>query len=190
MSGRGGLVFGEVQKNWSWLLALGILFIILGIIGLGRTIALTMVSVLFFGILLLIGGGIQIFQSFKCRGWKSFLLHVVIAIAYILVGIEIVASPMVASAILTLLLAFGIIVVGVVRIVMATQLRGLGSWIWPLLSGIVSVLLGLVIAARWPISGLWVIGLFVAIEMIIHGWSYIFIALGAKHARDASPAET
>jgi uncharacterized membrane protein HdeD (DUF308 family) len=115
---------------------------------------------------------------------------VVIAIAYILVGIEIVASPMVASAILTLLLAFGIIVVGVVRIVMATQLRGLGSWIWPLLSGIVSVLLGLVIAARWPISGLWVIGLFVAIEMIIHGWSYIFIALGAKHARDASPAET
>ena len=36
------------------------------------------------------------------------------------------------------------------------------------------------ILARWPVSGLWVIGLFVAIEMIFGGWSYIFIALGAK----------
>jgi uncharacterized membrane protein HdeD (DUF308 family) len=36
------------------------------------------------------------------------------------------------------------------------------------------------ILARWPVSGLWVIGLFVAIEMIFGGWTYIFIALGAR----------
>ena len=181
-----GVVFGEVQRNWGWLLALGILFLILGIVGLGMTFALTMASVLFFGVLILIGGGLQLFESFKCKGWKSMLWHVLIAVLYILVGIEIVTNPMAASAILTLLLAFGIIAVGIVRIVMAIQLRPLKGWIWPLLGWIVSILLGVMIASRWPVSGLWVIGLFVAIEMIAHGWSYVFIALAAKNAPDVA----
>jgi len=76
------------------------------------------------------------------------------------------------------------------RILMALQLRGTSSWVWPLVTGIVAVLLGSVIAARWPISGLWVIGLFVAIEMIIHGWSCIVIALVAKAGGEAAPAES
>ena len=139
--------------------------------------------------LLLIGGGIQLFESLKCKGWKSILFHVLIAVLYILVGIEIIARPMMASAFLTLLLAGGIILVGIVRIVMGIQLCGLKNWVWPLLSGIISVFLGLIIAAKWPVSGLFVIGLFVAIELIIHGWSYIFIALAAKGAVEISPAE-
>ena len=179
-----GVVFGEVQRNWGWLLALGVLFLILGIVGLGMTFALTMASVLFFGVLILIGGGLQLFESFKCKGWKSRLWHVIIAVLYILVGIEIVTNPMFASAVLTLLLAFGIIAVGIVRIIMAIQMRAFKGWIWPLLGGIISLLLGVMIASRWPVSGLWVIGLFVAIEMLAHGWSYIFIALAAKSAPD------
>ena len=30
-------VFGEVKKSWGWMLALGILMVILGMIGLGMT---------------------------------------------------------------------------------------------------------------------------------------------------------
>ena len=44
-------VFGELAKNWGWLLAFGIVFIILGTIGLGMTFALTLASVFLFGIL-------------------------------------------------------------------------------------------------------------------------------------------
>ncbi|MGD8230197.1 MAG: HdeD family acid-resistance protein [Desulfobacteraceae bacterium] len=183
------VVFGDAKKNWNWLLILGVIFIALGAVGLGRVFALTVASVLFFGVLLLIGGGIQLFESFKCKGWKSILFHMLIAILYILLGIEIIARPMVASAVLTLLLAGGIMLVGIVRIVMAIQLRNRKNWGWPLLSGIISVLLGLVIAAKWPVSGLFVIGLFVAIELIMHGWSYIFIALAAKSALETSQAE-
>jgi uncharacterized membrane protein HdeD (DUF308 family) len=183
------LVFGDAKKNWKWLMILGIVFIILGAVGLGRAFAFTIASVLFFGVLLLIGGGIQLFESFKCKGWKSVFFHVLIAILYILVGIEIIARPMVASAVLTLLLAGGIILIGIVRIVMAIQLRKRKNWGWPLLSGIISVFLGLIIAAKWPVSGLFVIGLFVAIELIMHGWSYIFIALAARSALETSRAE-
>ncbi len=183
------LVLGEVQKNWKWLLFLGIAFLILGLIGLGRAFTLTMASVYFFGFLILIGGAIQLFESFKCKGWKSMIWHLVISIIYILVGIQIIARPLVASTVITLMIAIGIILVGILRVVMALQHRGLPNWGWPLFSGIISILLGLVIAARWPVSGLFVIGLFVAIELIIHGWSYLFLALAAKNARAPAPAE-
>lgn len=182
-------VFGEVQKNWKWLLALGIIFVMLGLIGLGRVFALTVASVFFFGILLLIGGGIQLFESFKCKGWKSIILHVLIAVLYVLIGIDIIINPMFASAVLTIILAIGFMLVGIVRIVMAIQTRGSANWFWLLLSGIISVLLGIIISARWPVSGLFIIGLFVAIELISHGWSYIFVALAARKAVNTATAE-
>jgi uncharacterized membrane protein HdeD (DUF308 family) len=180
------LALGEMKKNWKWLLFLGIAFLILGIIGLSRAFTLTIASVYFFGFLILIGGAIQLFESFKCKGWKGFIWHLIISIIYILVGIQIIARPLVATTFITLMIAIGIILVGILRIVMAIQHRGLPNWGWPLFSGIVSILLGLVIAARWPVSGLFVIGLFVAIELIIHGWSYLFLALAAKSARPSS----
>lgn len=56
------------------------------------------------------------------------------------------------------------------------------NWGWPLISGLVSVLLGGMILAQWPQSGLWIIGLFIAIELLLNGWSYLFIALAARTA--------
>lgn len=177
-------VFGEAKKYWGWLLALGIVFIILGMVGLGMTFGLTMASVLFFGILMVIGGGLQLFDAFKCRGWKSIFWHVLIALLYIFAGIVVISHPLLASTLFTAMLAIGIIGAGIVRILMAGQLRGTKGWVWPLFSGIVSILLGVVIIAHWPVSGLWVIGLFIAIEMIIHGWSYIIVALAARSAAE------
>ena len=53
MDANQSAVFGEVQKNWKWMLFLGIIFVVIGFVGLGRTFALTIASVFFFGILLL-----------------------------------------------------------------------------------------------------------------------------------------
>lgn len=181
--------FGELRKNWGWLLAVGILFVVLGTIGMGMTFTLTIVSVLFFGVLLLIGGGVQVVDAFKCKGWKSVALHVLIGVLYVLAAILLITRPALASSVLTLMLAGAIIGVGVLRIVMALQMRGTTGWGWALFSGIVSLVLGALIIAKWPVSGLWVIGMFVAIEMILHGWSYIFIALAAKNAPGAEVAE-
>jgi len=51
--------FGDVQKKWGWLLAMGIVAIALGTFGLGRAVALTLVGVLFYGWLILISGVLQ-----------------------------------------------------------------------------------------------------------------------------------
>lgn len=175
-------VFGDVRANWGWLLALGIVFVILGFIGLGMTFAVTMASVLMYGVLLLIGAGAQFVDAAKCKGWKGIIWHVLIALLYAVAGIAAIADPLAASAILTLMLAGVLIVVGLARVIMAFQMRGARNWLWPLLGGMVSIILGGIIMANWPVSGLWIIGLFVSIELMVNGWSYIFVALSAKSA--------
>jgi uncharacterized membrane protein HdeD (DUF308 family) len=173
-------VLGDLAHNWGWLLAQGILLVVLGTIGLGMTIWLTLASVFIFGVFLVIGGGVQIFQTFKCRGWVSILWHGLIAVFYVLAGFSIMADPLAASTLFTLLLAGALVGIGVMRLIIAFQLRGAKNWFWPLMGGIAAMVLGIMILARWPVSGFWVIGLFVAIEMIFGGWTYIFIALGAR----------
>ena len=173
---------GDLQRNWGWLLALGLSSIALGTLGLYMDFAFTVVSVLFFGVLILAAGIIQLVHAFTCTGWKSVLWHVLIALLYVAAGVDIMIDPIRASAILTLVLAGILIAVGGLRILMAFQLRPASGWFWPLLSGLISVALGAMIIAQWPASGLWVIGLFVAIELIFNGWSYVFIALAARQA--------
>ena len=175
-------VFGEVRRNWGWLLALGIVFVILGFIGLGMTFAVTMASVLMFGVLLLVGAGAQFVDAAKCKGWKGIVMHVLIAFLYLIAGIGAIVDPLGASAILTLMLAGALIFIGLARVIMAFQMKGARNWFWPLLAGIISIILGGIIMANWPVSGLWIIGLFVSIELIMNGWSYIFVSLAAKSA--------
>jgi uncharacterized membrane protein HdeD (DUF308 family) len=175
-------VFGDLSRNWGWLLAFGILSIILGTVGMGMTFGLTLVSVVFFGALLIVGGTFQLVDAFKCQGWKGALWHILIALLYIAGGLLIVVDPVLASETLTLALAAVLIAVGVSRVMMALQHRGQTGWGWLVLSGVISIVLGAMIIAKWPMSGMWVIGLFVAIELIFNGWAYLFVALAARRA--------
>jgi uncharacterized membrane protein HdeD (DUF308 family) len=183
-----GAVFGELKKKWGWLLALGVLLIALGTLGLWMSFAMTLATVMMFGALLMVGGVFQLLNALQLKGWKSMLWHVLIALLYIAAGIVIFTDPVLASLGLTMALAWILIAVGVMRIFMAFQLRPASGWVWPLVSGVISILLGAMILARWPTSGLWVIGLFVAIEMIFNGWSSVFVALAARKAATTESA--
>jgi uncharacterized membrane protein HdeD (DUF308 family) len=180
LSPAAATIFGELEKNWGWLLLFGIVSIVLGTAGLGMTFMLTEVSVVFFGVLLVVGGVFQLLDAFKCRGWKGIAWHVLIALLYVGAGLLMVLHPALASLSLTLFIAYILIAIGVLRGIMAFQLRPSKGWWWALISGIVSVVLGGLIIMEWPQSGLWIIGLFIAIELIFNGWSYVFVALAAR----------
>lgn len=172
----------SLRTHWGWLLTLGILFIILGIIGLGMTVGLTMVSIIFFGILLIIAGISHIIYVFKYKNWRSIIWQALIAIFYILGGCVILYDPLLGSMIITAILAGVFIIIGITRIVMAFSLRAFssGSKGWLFLAGLVSLFLGIILLAQWPVSGLWFIGLFIAIEILMTGWSYIIMALALR----------
>jgi uncharacterized membrane protein HdeD (DUF308 family) len=174
--------FGDLEKNWGWLLAFGLFSIVLGTIGLGMTFVLTELAIVFFAALLIVGGVFQLLDALKCNGWKSTAWHVLIALLYVAAGVYMTLHPTLAAVSLTLLLGAMFIAVGLLRAIMAFQVKPAAGWYWPLISGIVSLILGGLIFAEWPQSGLFIIGLFIAIELIFNGWSYLFIALAARAA--------
>lgn len=177
-------LFGQLKLRWGWLLALGIISLLLGSIGLGMDVLMTVASVQFFGILLLIGGGVQVANAFQCKGWKGMALHVVIGLLYIAAGAVCLADPLGASGILTLGIAGILMAIGVTRVMMAVQHKGHKGWVWILIAGLLAIALGVMIVAQWPSSALWVIGLFVSIELIFNGWALVFLALAARNAGD------
>lgn len=171
-----------LKPSWGYLLAMGILFLILGFVGLGMTFGLTIVSMLFFGVLLIVGGVLQIVEVFKDRQWKGALWHSLIALLYLVGGSMIIYDPVLASTLITAILAGMLIAIGISRMIMAFLARESKGWGWLFVAGLASLILGLMIMAHWPVSGLWFIGLFIAIEMIINGWSYILLAFAARRA--------
>lgn len=169
---------GARRHSWGWLFALGLLFIALGIIGLGMSVAMTIATVLLFGVLLLVGGAFQLVDAFKYRGWKSVLLHTLIALLYLAAGFMLITEPVAGSLILTAFLGGTLVAVGLLRLLMSFQLRGSGiGWGWIALAGVASLVLGGLILFQWPASGLWIIGL------IFHGWAYVMLGLALRALR-------
>ena len=171
---------GQLKRNWGWILGLGILFLILGCIGLGMAVGLTLVSMIFFSALLFIAGITHIIDVFKHKDWSGIIWQSLIAVLYIAAAGVVFYDPFLASTFITAILAAVLIIIGITRIFMAFALKESKGWLWLLLAGISAMILGILILIQWPISGLWVIGLFIAIEMIITGWTYIFIAFALR----------
>jgi len=174
----------EFSLNWGWFMALGLILIALGVVALGRMLLVTLASVVFFGWLLVIAGGIEGLQAFGQRQWGGFFLHLFGGILYIVVGLMLVANPAASALTLTLILAVFFMVSGAFRILVALLMR-FPEWRWLLLNGLITLLLGLLIWKQWPLSGLWVIGLFIGFELIYTGVSWVLLSLAAR--RLASP---
>jgi uncharacterized membrane protein HdeD (DUF308 family) len=169
----------QIAQHWQWFLGLGLVSIILGTFALGSSVLVTLASVVLFGWILLIMGGIEVGHAFWQRQWGGFFLHLVNGILSIVVGFLLATSPGASAVVLTLLLAMFFMAGGLFRIFTALMMR-FPSWGWRLLNGIVTLVLGILIWNQWPVSGLWVIGLFVGIDLIFSGWTTVMLALAAR----------
>lgn len=168
------------KRSWGWLFVLGIFFILMGSIGLGMVVGVTLASMFFLGILLLIAGISQILDVFKSRRWKGVFMHALIAILYVIGGGLVLYDPFLASSLITAALGGVLIVIGLMRIIMSALFRKVKGWFWLLLAGIAALVLGILILTQWPLSGLWFIGLLISIELLICGWTYVFFAFSLR----------
>ena len=162
-----------------YLLTMGIALIVLGVVAIGSSFVATIATVMVFGVLLLLGAIFQVVTAFWGRRWRGFFLHLLAGVLYLIAGLFMIDSPLEAALSLTLLVAACLLVGGILRIVMSLVERFEG-WGWSLLSGVVSFLLGAAIWRQWPLSGLWVIGLFVGIEMLLSGFSWVMLGLAVR----------
>ena len=174
----------EVKRNRGWFLGLGIVLVLLGTIALGCTFTTTTLLVAILGWLMIFAGATQAIHAFwKERGWAGFFIDALMGVLYLVVGFMVVGNPTATAIMLTLMIGMFLMLEGTFRVFTAISVR-YPNWGWSLLNGVVSLALGVMIWRQWPLSGLWVIGLFVGIQMILNGWSFIMLSLAAKNLPD------
>ncbi len=168
-----------LKDNWGWFLVLGLVFIALGILSIIASTFVTLISVIFLGSLLTIGGILQTGYAFWLRKWSVFFTSLLAGIVYIIAGVFLLMHPLAGAISLTLFLAIFYIIGGIFRIASSVYLR-FDQWQWACFSGFIKFLLGVLILQQWPSSGLWIIGLFIGIDFLFFGWFWVIMSLESK----------
>ena len=169
-----------LRAKSGWIIALGVVYLVCGLIALGSVIFATVATVYFVGIMMIVAGAAEVFNSFQIKTWGKFLVWLLLGILYILAGFATFDNPLLAAALLTLLLGVALAASGVVRIVLGFSMRQGTPWMWVVASGLITLLLGLVILVHWPISSLYILGLFLGIDLVFAGVSWIGLGFGFR----------
>jgi uncharacterized membrane protein HdeD (DUF308 family) len=172
-----GLGYAHIASRWRWFVALGTALFVLGVLALGDVVAITLISVIFIGAALLVGGVARTLHAFITKSWSAFALNLIGGLLYIVGGLLIMDEPVAGSVVITILLLVSIAVGGVLQIVIGMRHRDLTGW-WVLaLGGVVSVIVGVLLYASLPWSGLWVLGTLIGIELLVQGATWFRVGL-------------
>lgn len=171
----------ELIQYWGWFLAFGIALVAIGVAAVARAFTATIASMLFFGWLLVIAAVIEIVQAVIVGHWAGFFHHLLAAILFGVTGLLLVTRPLISAEALTFVMAIFFLIGGLFELI-GSSIVALPGWGWQAVDGIITIALGALVLAQWPASGLWVIGLFIGIDLIFYGFAWIALALGLRAA--------
>lgn len=187
---RAGSDIAPLRAKWGWVVALGVVYLITGFVALGSVMLATVASVLVVGVMMIIAGVAEVINAFQLKSWGKFLLWALLGLLYIIAGFMAFENPVLAAVVLTLVLGVSLFASGVMRIFLAFSMKRETPWIWVAISGAITLLLGLLILVRWPINSVYILGLFLGIDLVIAGASWIGIGLGLRKGPIASQARS
>jgi uncharacterized membrane protein HdeD (DUF308 family) len=173
---RSGLRSGNLSRPPFWVcVLLGIAMILAGLIVLGDVVLVTVISTVFIGAAAIAIGAFEVIHAFWTKGWGGFIWQVLLGILYIAFGLVILSQPVASALILTYVLGLTLLLSGVIRILLGFSHWKEAGWIM-LLSGLFGILAGLVILTGFPMTGLWVLGFLLGVDLITHGLGWLSYA--------------
>jgi uncharacterized membrane protein HdeD (DUF308 family) len=178
---------GEAHRSWGWILALGILFVVLGVACIAYDVTATFATMLVFGVMMFISGVAALFQAFAARNWSGSLLYLLSALLRGFTGYLLIRYPGAGAVAVTLVLASFFVVGGLFRIFGAGMIK-FPRYGWAVFSGCLSLLLGILLLVQLPVSSIWFIGFAIGVELIIEGISLIGFAT-AVHRLPSPPSQ-
>lgn len=173
-----------LRRIWGCLVGLGVALILLGFVAIASPVMATFASVTVFGVLLVIGGIVELVSMIWVRQWRGFFHHLLSGLLYLFLGAIMLDRPGLAATGYTLVLAVFFVASGVARTVYAIGHPGPGRG-WTILSGVISFLLGVMIWRELPEAALWVIGTFVGIELVFNGMTWLMLGLAVRKLPEA-----
>jgi uncharacterized membrane protein HdeD (DUF308 family) len=169
----------DQAHHWWWFALLGVVLIAGAMFMFGNLAAATVVSTIFIGATFLVLGAFQIVKAFYTQAWSGTLLNIVLGVLYLLAGFVLWGNPLAGAVSLTFLLAAMLVGSGLVRLWLAYRhWHAMGGLL--MFSGIIAILAGFVIFAGWPASGIWVLGLCLAIDVLFQGFAWLMFGFALR----------
>lgn len=178
----------EIARHWGWFLALGILLVLIGMAAIAFPFLSTIAAKIAIGWVFLIAGVVDVIHAFYVKRWAGFLWNLLIGLLYILAGGWLVFFPLTGILTLTIVIAALFLAEGIMEVIMGLRMRPHEGWGWVIFSGLVAIAAGLLIALSLPESAVWALGLLAGINLLFSGWSFIYLALSGKRAREEGVA--
>ena len=178
-----GSGLSALHGKWGWIVALGVVYVIAGFVALGSVMMATVASVLVVGAMMIVAGVAEVFGAFQMKSWGKFLIWALLGVLYIVAGFLTFENPLFAAVLLTLFLGASLIASGAVRLFLAFSMKRESPWVWVALSGAITLLLGLLIVARWPVNSVYILGLFLGIDLIMAGTGWMSLGFSLKQRK-------
>ena len=173
-------IVAGMKRASGWSIVLGILMILVGMIAILAPLIAGVVIVYVVAWTAIFNGGAQLVYGFRSHSGGRLVLEILLGLLYIVAGVFILTHPAGGLLALTLIIASFLLVYGVVALVLAFQMRPHTGWGWVLFDAIVTILLGALIWAHWPINSEWVVGTLVGISFIASGVSRLMLSLAVR----------
>ncbi|MFI2810377.1 MULTISPECIES: HdeD family acid-resistance protein [Microbulbifer] len=148
---------------------LGVITVILGILAILAPSFTGFSIALLIGGLVLVGGLFRMFWAFRAGSVGKGLLGFALGVLTVLAGIILLANPIILSGALTIMLALYFLADGVAELAAGFSAAGAGSRGWLIFGGAVSILLGIMLWAQFPFSGVWALGILFGIKLFFVG---------------------
>ncbi len=168
----------------SWLIPLAIVTIGLGIFAVIFPLLAALDATLFFGLIFILAGIIQIFYALQSWGIGQVFWKLILGSLYLIAGIFVTIYPL--SGVFTIFtLAVGgtIFVQGIIQVSLSLQMRRtIPNWWWMLISGISSIIFGICIWSSSLLSAAWLIGTLIGIDLLFDGIWMLMLPSGQRRA--------
>lgn len=174
-----------LRAKWGWIVALGAVYVVAGVVALGSVVSATAATVLIVGAMMIVSGVAEVINALQVKTWGRFLFWLALGILYIVAGFVAFENPLLTAVWLTLILGAALVASGVVRIFLGFNMQHGSPWIWVVVSGVITLLLGLIILAHWPVSSLWTLGIFLGVDLVFAGASWVGVGMGLRQGDPA-----
>lgn len=159
-----------------FLILTGLVQMALGVFAITLSVATTYFSVLILAFVLVGTGILDLINVSPQSSEHSFWWRLGNGILTIVIGLMILLLPALSVLVITALIGFFLVSMGIFRGISGSILR-FRNWGWVVFSGIVSIFLGAFILSQLPVSSLWLIGTLVGVEILVHGWSLLMLGM-------------
>lgn len=172
------------MKSWVLWLVIGAVLLVGGLVAIFNPFAATLTAQQIAAWLFLFGGIAQVVATIRSSDWGARIINLVLAVAYLWLGISLLGHPLAGILTLTVLVAIMFLVNGILKVLLSFTLRGTPNFWAVLLSGAISIALAIMVFANFPQSAAVLLGVLLAVELISTGAMMIAYAL---HLRDRPP---